>query len=136
MSLFIYKKNNQEKIFFLYSLDQKILFKGYIIFSNEKNMLLLNSFTPHSEFKDLYVRQYHFLIESGEKILLQISSDDVNIYESLYDIIENLNFEIVENKDSNQNIIEYKDLNNLYLIVEYIDKNENYEKFKIKIETE
>ena len=125
ISLIIAFKDDS-KTFNILSNSEEIEFKGYMFFSNEKNIITINNFRYTGNNGQNLVKRYDVYLKNDESIIYAYYSDELmNNDNYLSDIIKSISIDIIEIDEEDIEIISHTKLPNMKLIIEYY--NDNYE---------
>ena len=124
-----------EKIYKIYSTDNKINLLGYAIFSEEKNIIMINKLELFDIEMETEIIDYSIMLVSGDKVILQINSNEdlVNNSEMLSNILEKISIEYIEDNKNEENLMTLESLNNLCLVIEFMNEKKYIEKINVNL---
>lgn len=124
-----------EKIYKIYSTDNKINLLGYAIFSEEKNIIMINKLELFDIEMETEIIDYSIMLVSGDKVILQINSNEdlVNNSEMLSNILEKISIEYIEENKNEENLMTLEGLNNLCLVIEFMNEKKYIEKINVNL---
>ena len=142
LGLYYINNYNKIRIYSIHSQSEDIQINGKIIFNPQNNLIIINDIEYNDKYtgtdKELIGKKTMFSLETNEKILIEYGNLDNEKTTKSKNINELLD-EIFVSKivTSGQNIIlENRDMDNLKLIITYIDSTGEIKKIKTNIKTE
>ena len=134
-TIFVINNFNKNKIYTIESQNSDFNIAGYIIFNQEKKLLIINKIQYFDKYigtdKEIIAKDVEFQLQSNNKVFFSYE-DSFDIEEdTLYPIsyyLDKASISVTEDNSHDIDVLTSKNLNNLVLIVKYVDqKNENKE---------
>lgn len=135
--IFTFSNYNKFSIYSISNADNTLMVDGFIIFNQLEKIIIINDikYNDVNEKTDneLMAKNVNIRLLSENKVIFYLYDDQYSDYNSLSSILDSISLSITDKNEDSQDLITKKDINNLYLIVEYDDKDNNRNKFNFKI---
>lgn len=121
---FFISNYNKCKVYSLTSNEENYLVKGYIVYNQKENIIILNEMKLQNEFvgtsKEPQIQKASIYMMYNSQVIFNIEKNYDN--ELLSDVFNNISFSIEDNKENNVNIINDKtNTYNLKIFIQYTD---------------
>lgn len=141
--LALYFANNYKsvKIYSLVSLNEGLSFKGKVIFNPNDKLIMISHFEYNDRFfgteKELKAKKVMVSIQNDNELIISCGNLESSI-EEIKPLNEHLNSFVLEYKDSadNKNGLRESDLKGIYIIIKYIDEEDNENELVFDLVTE
>lgn len=140
MSIFIINNYNKCRVYKISNNTDNLIVNGYVILNQKNHLLFLNQILYSDKYigtdKEILVKNLEVLIKCNDTELYKYGNVEEKVRKNavpLNQLLEKITITIDEDKSINKYIINEKEVDELYIIINYIDGNNNRESMEIKL---